>query len=149
MANPVRPTPFQPGFRLTDGSDLNAAFSFPVRGAQDAITASTTQTRVGGTPLIVPVNRVSSANSGDAVTLCGVKNTTPSIGVQAGMIFWIKNTSGQTIKVFPPGASDVIDAQSAGGSVNLADASIGMYMCTAVSAAGVATWGSGKMAVSS
>lgn len=149
MANPVRPTPFTPGFRLVDGSDLNDAFSQEVAGAQDAITASTTQTRAGGAAITVPVNRVSSANASDAVTLCGVKGTTPSVEVRAGMKFWVKNTSGQTIQVFPPGASDTIDGGSAGAAVNLATASIGFYMCTAVTAAGVATWASGKMAVSS
>lgn len=142
------PQPFQPGFRLIDGSALNAALAFSLDASIDGVTASTTQTRAGGTAIVVPQAQVASANVSDAITLCGPQAVAGSINAQGGMLFLIKNSSGQTIQVFPPGASDTIDGGAAGAAVNLATACIGVYMCTKV-AGGVATWYSGKMAVSS
>lgn len=143
-----KPTPFQSGFRLINGDDLNAAFANDVTAAADGLVASTMQTRLGGISINTPVSRVGTANASDAVTLCGPPGVAGAILPQAGMTFWVKNTSGQTIQVFPPGANDTIDSGAAGAAVNLATASIGFYMCTAV-IGGVATWASGKMAVSS
>lgn len=149
MAAVVTPTPFQPGFRLVDGADLNAQLALGQGSTQNAITASATETRIAGTAITAAYSRVSSAGASDAVTLCGVSGANPSISVAAGLQFWIKNESGQTIQVFPPGASDTIDGGSAGAAVNLANASTGVYTCVAVSSAGIATWVSAKMAVSS
>ncbi len=143
MSDPISNTTFPGGFALIDGNALNAALGSPQLSSQNAITASTTQTRAGGIAIKARSSRVSSANSGDAVTLLGLGGVpTP------GAIFWIANKSGQTIQVFPPGASDTIDGGSAGAAVNLATACIGFYMCCAV-VGGLGTWVSGKMAVSS
>lgn len=143
MANQVTPQPFVPGFGLVDGTVLNSALALPAISSQNAVTASTTQTRLGGTAITAGMTNVSVANASDAVTLGGVGAV-----VKAGTIYWIKNTSGQTIKVYPPGASDTIDGGAAGANVTLTTASIGFYMAVA-NVGGVVTWESGKMAVSS
>lgn len=143
MANAVSPNLFPVGFQPIDGNVLNAALANPQLSSQNAITASTTQTRAGGTAITARASRVSVANASDAVTLLGA-GAVPALGA----IFWIANKSGQTIQVFPPGAGDNIDGGAVGAAVNLATACIGFYQCLAV-VGGVATWVSGKMAVSS
>jgi hypothetical protein len=93
------------------------------RSVATGITASTTQTRVGGTALTKAVNVVSTAaNSGDAVTL-------PAL--TAGQSVAIYNDGANPIKVFPNGASDQIDAVSAGASVTLTNALRCEFTCTA------------------
>ena len=139
--------PFQPGFRLFDGSQMNAVQAADVTSAADGIVASTVQTRLGGTDIVQQYNRVSAANASDAVTLCGQPGTQGSILPQAGMSFVVKNVGGQTIQVFPPGPSDTIDGGAAGAAVNLGNAKTGLYYCTAVIGS-VATWNSASMAVS-
>ena len=139
------PQPFQPGFRIIDGSSLNAILASPNFSTADGITASTTQTRVGGTviPVASTLIRVSAANASDAVTLGGAGAVIP-----AGDFFIIANKSGQTIQVFPPGANDKIDGGAAGAAVNLGNAKIGFYFISA-NIGGVLTINSGAMAVSS
>lgn len=137
------PQPFQPGFRLIDGAALNASISQEVLASTDGVTASITQTRAGGLAITFPVTRVSSANASDAVTLGGAGAV-----VAAGTIFIIANKGGQTIQVFPPGASDKIDGGAAGASVNLGNGKLGIYVVSA-NIGGVLTINSGAMAVSS
>jgi hypothetical protein len=137
------PQPVVPGFRLLDGTQLNTLFGQIVLGSTDGITASTTQTRAGGKAITQAITRVATANSSDAVTLGGAGGV-----VAAGTVFIIANKSGQTIQVFPPGSGDAIDGGTAGASVNLANAKIGLYVVTA-NIGGVLTIASGGMAVSS
>src|ERR1700678_250785 len=136
------PAPFQPGFRLIDGTALNAAVGAENLASTDAIVASTTQTRLGGTAVKTPVSRVSSANNLDAVTLGGAGAV-----LQTGF-YIIANKSGQTIQVFPPGANDTIDGGAAGAAVQLSNAKLGLYII-ALNNGGVLTISSGSMAVSS
>lgn len=87
------------------------------------ITASTTQTRAGGTALTKAINVVAtSANSGDAVTL-------PAL--TAGQRVVIFNNGANPIKVFPNGASDQIDGGTAGASVTLTNALRCEFVCVA------------------
>lgn len=137
------PQQFQPGFRLIDGSQLNAWLQLLSVGSADALVPSTTQTRAGGTAVKYTITRVAAANASDAVTLGGAGAVIP-----AGAIFLVANKSTQTIQIFPPGASDKIDGGTAGAAVNLATASIGVFLVTA-NIGGVLTIVSGKMAVSS
>ena len=137
------PQPFQPGFRLIDGSALNAVNAVEVLASDDGLTASTVQTRAGGAAITLPITRVSAATSSDAVTLGGAGAV-----VAPGTIFYIANKSGQTIQVFPPGANDKIDGGAVGAAVNLGNAKIGLYIVSA-NIGGVLTINSGGMAVSS
>jgi hypothetical protein len=62
-------------------------------GVSAALTASTTQTQAGGTPLTAEVNQVgTSANTNDAVTM--------PVAV-VGMRVTVINNGANTIKVFP------------------------------------------------
>lgn len=93
------------------------------RSVAVGITASTTQTRAGGTALTKAVNVVStSANSGDAVTLPAMT---------AGQAVIVLNKGANPIKVFPNGASDQIDGGTAGASVTLTNARRCEFFCTA------------------
>lgn len=89
----------------------------------NALTASTTQTRAGGTALTKAWNVVATvANAGDAVTL-------PALSPGQGVVVF--NAGANSAKVFPNGASDAIDGGSAGASVNLASTKRCLYLCVA------------------
>lgn len=89
----------------------------------NGLTASTTQTRVGGLALTSQMNRVTTAAvSGDAVTL-------PALS--AGQWVDVYNAGANPISVFPNGASDTIDGGSGGASVALANAKRCRYTCFA------------------
>lgn len=66
----VYPTPFQPGPRLIDGTDLNAALAMPLRSSQDNITAHAGGTQAAAYQLGPALNRVTVvATAGDSVRL--------------------------------------------------------------------------------
>lgn len=131
------------GPQLIDAGLLSSIISEALFSSQDGVTASTTQTRAGGTPIVATFSRISSANASDAVTLEGAGAV-----VQAGDWWVIANKSGQTVQVFPPGVNDKIDGGTAGAAVNLSTAKLGVYIVTA-NVGGVLTISSGSMAVSS
>ncbi len=102
---------------LVISSGINA------RSVQTGITASTTQTRVGGYALTKALNVVATAaNSGDAVTLPAMT---------AGQSVTIFNNGANPIKVFPNGSGDTIDGGSAGASVTLTNANRCAFECVA------------------
>ncbi len=87
---------------------------------EDLIVASTTQTLVGARQLTATLNRVSSANSNDAIKMPpAIPSTTLTI----------VNTSTQTIQLFPFQAADIINAASAGAAVTIANATTSDYYC--------------------
>lgn len=93
------------------------------RSLANALTASTTQTRVGGLALTKAVNRVTTvANSGDAVTL-------PALA--AGQSVIVINDGANPAKVFPNGASDTIDGGAGGAAVTLTNAKKAEFICVA------------------
>ena len=128
MANPVVNLPYNlqnldPGLRLSDARGLSGAVSdWSGASSQNAVTASTTQTQVGGTVLRATISRVTVANASDAVTL-GF-NATP------GRTFCIINDSGQTISLFPKSGDKLNDA-AGDAAVTLADNTISYYSCPA------------------
>lgn len=70
MATAVAPTPFQPGFRLADGQDLNNAFDYPITSSQDTITATPAGTQANSFQLTAAISRVTIvANANDGVKL--------------------------------------------------------------------------------
>ena len=89
----------------------------------NALTASTTQTRAGGTALTHAINCITTcANSGDAVTL-------PALS--PGQSEVVYNDGAHPASVFPNGGSDTIDGGSGGASVALANAKRCRYTCVA------------------
>lgn len=96
--------------------------SFVTETVETGITASTTQTQGGGTPLTEQVNIVSTvANASDAVTLA-------SLGV--GEHQDVYNAGANAAKVFPA-SGYTIDGGSANASVTLTNAKRCRYTCVA------------------
>lgn len=92
-------------------------------GVANALAASATQTRAGGTALTKAINRVTTAaTSGDAVTLAAL---TP------GQSQVVINDGANPIKVFPNGAADQIDGGTAAASVTLTNAKRCRFTCLA------------------
>lgn len=89
----------------------------PGSGAESVVlglTASTTHTIVGGTPLTAVVNQLSTvANSGDAVTLAAM-----SIGQHQD----IYNDGAHPAGVYPSASGIAIDGGSAGAAATLTNA---------------------------
>ena len=94
-----------------------------VESVANALTASTTQTRVGGLALTKKFNRLTTVtNAADAVTL-------PAL--IAGQSAFVWNDGAHAASVFPNGASDAIDGGSAGAAVTLTNAKHAMFLCVA------------------
>ncbi len=89
----------------------------------NALTASTTQTRVGGLALTNRINRLTTvANAGDAVTL-------PALA--AGQRVIVINAGAHAASVFPNGSSDAIDGGTAGAAVTLTNPNRAEFICIA------------------
>lgn len=115
------PNPGQilPGPQLGDLQSLaNAISGFTGMSSQDSITASTTQTQVGGTVLDATISRITTAAASDAVTLA--RQAKPGRGII------IINDSGQTIQLFPL-LGDKINDAAANASVTIADNTLSIY----------------------
>jgi hypothetical protein len=123
------PTDLQPftspgsgGFGLTNGPELVQAVANQTgQSVEDAITASTTQTQVGGRKIVASFSNITVANNNDAVTL-------PQAIPGATITF--VNSSGQTIQVFPF-LGDKINVAAANAAVTVATATTSDYYCTA------------------
>ena len=110
-----------PGLRLGDIKALADTISGDGGlSTQNAITASTTQTQVGGTVIIASLSRVTVANANDAVTL--------GFAASPGGSFTILNDSGQTITLFPKLGDKLCDAAINAG-VTIADNTSSTYRC--------------------
>lgn len=84
---------------------LNTFFA-EVSSVQDSITAGSTQTQAGATPLVLGFNRVTSASANDGVRLPITSGGAESV---------VRNDSGATIKVWPH-----LSGKINGGTVNAA-----------------------------
>jgi len=117
-------TSVDPGLRLVDASGLAGAIAngqgFTTKGG---ITASATQTQVAGTKLTYGFNSVSTAGSGDAVTM-------PKAA--SGTMLVLVNHSGQSIAVFPF-KGDKINAAATDASVSVADTTTSVFICNTTS----------------
>ena len=108
-----------PGLRLGDVGELaNAILYAGGMSTQNAITASTTQSQIGGTKIYFAINRVTSANGNDAITL--------GFTADAGRSFVIINDSGQTITMYPKSGDKINDAAK-DAAVSLADNTVSTY----------------------
>lgn len=108
------------GWQAPNGVITILPASNSASGAEDGITASTTQTQDGGVALNYRNYRVSSANVNDTVTL-------PQ-GIP-GMRMTIQNITGVSIGVFPA-LGDKINAVAANGVFTVATAKTAEFICT-------------------
>jgi len=87
------------------------------------VTASTTQTLIGGTPLTGQVNQISvTANTGDSVTL-------PALAV--GQSCLVINSGGHNAWVYPHASGVAIDGGAAGAKVVLTTLYAALFTCVA------------------
>lgn len=93
------------------------------RSVATGLTASTTHSIAGGTPITAEVNLISTcANAGDAVTL-------PALTV--GQAVDIYNAGAAAAGVYPAASGVAIDGGSAGAAVTLTNGQRCRYTCTA------------------
>lgn len=105
-----------------DGTAPSLISGLLALSATNAITASVTQTQVGGTALTTALNRITTcANSGDAVTLAAL---TPG---QSQIIY---NDGANPAKVFPATGGN-IDGAGANAAVTLTNAKRAIFTCFA------------------
>lgn len=106
---------------LIDANAVCDHLSYDTANAtQDGITASTTQTQLGGVVINAAFTNVSTATNNDAVTLPAAV---------PGRSLTIVNSSGQTIQVFP-GVGDKVGANSANAAITEATARSLTLICT-------------------
>ena len=109
-----------PGLRLVDAQAVSNLIG-GVGGvfSNGSITASTTQTQLGGTKLVYGLNAVKNAAASDAVVM---PKAVP------GTLLVLVNHSGQTIQLFPF-KGDNINAASTDAAVTVATATTSIYVC--------------------
>lgn len=119
----VAPLPFQIGFRLEDGQDLNRYFGYPVYSVEDSITASTTQTQAAAYQLTAQISRVTTvATSGNGVAL-----VTANVGKSVAVI----NASANAMQVFGRnGTTDTINGTAGSTGVSQPANTMYIYTCT-------------------
>lgn len=112
------------GTGQTTAAAALAALAGPLaRTSADALTASTTQTLVGGLALTKGINVLTTvANTGDSVTL-------PTMAVGDEVI--VDNQGAYNAWVYPFGSGVAIDAGSAGAKVVLTAGARCLYVYTA------------------
>lgn len=125
------PQPFVPGYRLEDGSELNARFAAPLVSTETGITASTTHTLVGAYQLHATISVLTVvATAADSVKL----PPNQPIGRSVKII----NAVATAAAVYPGEATSTINGGSAGASVSLPASSSQTYTLVAAG-----TWRAG------
>ena len=110
-----------PGQRMGNIASLANAIQYKSGAStQNAITASTTQTQVGGTKIIYHIARVTSANANDAVTL--------GYAALPGASFVLINDSGNIVNLFPR-LGDTLNDAVHDAAVTIADNTVSKYYC--------------------
>lgn len=122
---------FQAGFRLFDGTDLNALLA-SLFSAEAGITAHAGGTKAAAYQLTAANNEISvCASSSDSVKLPAERFV--------GLGVWITNNGAQTVQVFGYG-SDTINGVATATGVSQATGKSALYKCVSISAADVAAW---------
>jgi hypothetical protein len=107
-----------------EGLGSGYAGAFPTVSYTEGITAGTTQTQAGGTPITTALNRVTTANTNDGVTL-----PVSAPGMQVTVI----NASANTIKVYPNAGgtgTEQINAVGANAAYTIATVKSVSFYCT-------------------
>lgn len=107
MAAGVNPTPFETGFRLIDGNDLNTNFGHPRLSSQTGITATAGGGQTNAFALTTRVNNVTT-----------VASAADSIRLQAnplGKVVWVMNNGASSMQVYGAGTDTINGIATATG----------------------------------
>ncbi len=116
----VTPSPFQSGFRLIDGSQLNKALSNPAYSSQDNITATASGVQSNAYQLSAALNNVTTVGSGaDSLRL------PPAV---AGAEVLVANNGANAAQVYGHG-TDTINSVLTTTGVSQAAGSYVLYTC--------------------
>lgn len=122
MAALISPAPFQPGFRLIDGDQLNKAIASDVVNSQDGMVANGT-TRITGTQIQAELNRFTTVASG------GIALMPPAL---PGTQVLVMNAGANALTLDGFASTDTIDG---GASATLSVATRGAWFtCTTAGA---------------
>lgn len=120
MAAPVFPSPFQPWFRLINGTDLNTLFGNPQFSSQATITAHAGGGRTSAAPISATISNFSTiANAGDSSVLPVAK---------AGSIYFVSNNGANAMQVFGNG-SDTIDGIAGATGISMPAGQDLIFVC--------------------
>lgn len=118
MATAVFPTPFVPGFRLVDGTDLNSQFGNPITSSQTTVTAKASGTQTNSTAITAAITNVTTvATAADGVLLPAAK---------AGATYTLVNNGAAAMTVFASG-SDTINGTAGSTGVSQAAGTTSSY----------------------
>lgn len=107
MAVGITPAPFQTGFRLIDGNDLNTQLGHPRLSSQTGITATASGGQTNALALTTRVNNVTTvATAGDSVRL-------PALPL--GKVVWIMNNGASSMQVYGAGTNTINGIATATG----------------------------------
>lgn len=107
MAVGINPTPFQSGFRLIDGNDLNTNFGHPRLSSQTGITATAGGGQTNALALTTRINNVTV-----------VATAADSVRLQAnplGKVVWIMNNGASSLQVYGAGTNTINGIATATG----------------------------------
>ena len=122
MAAPIVPQPFQPGFRLIDGSALNTSLAQQQGSTQYNAVANGTSAATG-TQITVLFTHFGTVASGGYAVL-------PPAA--AGNVAYVFNYGANTLNIAPAESTTVIDGGSAGAATTLTVAHRGaQFYCLA------------------
>jgi hypothetical protein len=93
------PDPFAPGYRLTDGNDLNSRFANPQWSTTPSLTALAGGTVLTSPKIVETVTQITAASAPNAGVT--IEQALP------GRILWIVNNSANTVVVFAEGGSTI------------------------------------------
>lgn len=123
MATAAFPSPFVPGFRLIDGSDLNTNFANPTLSSQNAVTAKASGSQTTSAPITASVTNVTVvASANDGVLLPAAK---------AGQEYTVMNNGANAMTVFASG-TDTINGIAGATGVSQAAGSTSTYRSAAL-----------------
>jgi hypothetical protein len=126
----AQPTPFPPGFRTIDGSDLNKAFAEPQWATYTGITAQADGLRPGSPTLNPGINTVS--------TVAGAADSVQLPAANAGDVVVLRNAGANACQVFAYG-SDTINGTAGSTGISVAANKTVMFFA-ANNVSGVTTW---------
>ncbi len=107
MAAGITPTPFQTGFRLIDGNDLNNQFGHPRLSSQTGITAYAGGGQTNAYALTTRVNNVTTvASAGDSIRLQAIP---------LGKVVWVMNNGANAMQVYGAGTNTINGIATATG----------------------------------
>lgn len=117
MAAAVTNTPFQSGFRLVRGEDLNANFASPGLSTQQGVTATAGGTRAAAFPVTASITNVTTvATAADSLVL-------PVASANLGETFTIYNNGANNLTLYANG-SDTINGTAGATGISIPNAGV-------------------------